>query len=102
MDYGLGEKVALVTGAASGIGRATGELLAGQGARVFAADADAERGDAVARALRDAGADARFAAVDVRDDGALGALVSQARSELGDLNCAINCAGVGAGHASTH
>ena len=68
MDYELGGKVALVTGAASGIGRATTELLAAMGARVVACDVDAEAGEAVA-SLREPGAEARFVAADVTDGG---------------------------------
>ncbi|HEY7620407.1 MAG TPA: glucose 1-dehydrogenase [Solirubrobacteraceae bacterium] len=99
MDYGLRGKVALVTGAASGIGRATAELFAREGARVVASDLDADRGDEVLAAL---GADALYAAADVRDDDALRALVVRAVEAHGRLDCAANCAGVGAGHATTH
>lgn len=102
MDYGLQGKVALVTGAASGIGRATAELFAGAGARVVASDADAERGGAMVKALRDAGAETLFTAADVRDDEALRALVAHTVQAYGRLDCAANCAGVGAGHATTH
>jgi NAD(P)-dependent dehydrogenase (short-subunit alcohol dehydrogenase family) len=96
VDYGLRHRVALVTGAASGIGRATAELFARQGARVVASDLDAEGGAQVVEAL---GADAVFAPADVRDDDALRELVEHAVQTFGRLDCAANCAGVGAGHA---
>ena len=102
MDYGLKGKVALVTGAASGIGRATAELFARDGARVVASDVNAEAGAAVVAELTAAGADARFVAADVTDGDALGAAVADAVAAFGRLDCAANCAGVGGGHASTH
>jgi NAD(P)-dependent dehydrogenase (short-subunit alcohol dehydrogenase family) len=102
MDYGVEGRVALVTGAASGIGRATAELLAGMGARVLASDVDADAGAAVAAALREGGAEARFVAADVTDGGAVRAAVADAVEAFGRLDLAANCAGVGGGHATTH
>jgi NAD(P)-dependent dehydrogenase (short-subunit alcohol dehydrogenase family) len=99
VDYGLRDKVALVTGAASGIGRATAELFARGGARVVASDLDAERGAKVVAAIE---GNVVFAAADVRDDDALRGLVAQAVERHGRLDCAANCAGVGGGHATTH
>jgi NAD(P)-dependent dehydrogenase (short-subunit alcohol dehydrogenase family) len=87
MDYGLEGKVALVTGAASGIGKATAALLAGSGARVVASDLRA--GDDVV-------------AADVTDGEAMRAVVAQAVETHGRLDLAANCAGVGGGHAATH
>jgi NAD(P)-dependent dehydrogenase (short-subunit alcohol dehydrogenase family) len=92
VDYGLEGKVALVTGAASGIGRATVDLLAQLGASVVASDIDAGA---------DLG-DVRFVAADVAQEGALDGAVEQAVSAFGRLDVAANCAGVGGGHASTH
>ena len=102
MDYGLNGRVALVTGAASGIGRATAELFAAMRARVVACDVNADAGAAVAAALREAGAEARFVAADVTDGEALREVVADAVAAFGRLDCAANCAGVGGGHASTH
>jgi NAD(P)-dependent dehydrogenase (short-subunit alcohol dehydrogenase family) len=102
MDYGLADKVTLITGAASGIGRATAELFASIGARVVASDVDAEGGSATVERLSKAGHEAMFVAADVTDDEALGALVATAIDGFGRLDCAANCAGVGAGHAPTH
>jgi len=100
--YGLCDKVAVVTGAASGIGRATAELFAREGARVVASDLDAEAGAEAVEGLRADGASALFVAADVRDDDAVGAVVARAVEEHGRLDCAANCAGVGAGHGATH
>jgi NAD(P)-dependent dehydrogenase (short-subunit alcohol dehydrogenase family) len=92
MDYGLEGKVALVTGAASGIGRATADLLGELGAQVVASDIDdtADLGRV------------RFVAADVAEEGALEKVVAEAIRAFGRLDCAANCAGVGGGHASTH
>jgi NAD(P)-dependent dehydrogenase (short-subunit alcohol dehydrogenase family) len=102
MDFGLAGKVALVTGAASGIGRATAEVFAGMGARVVASDADAKRGAATVDRLRERGSEAVFIAADVTDAAAVDALVAAAVDAYGRLDCAANCAGVGGGHATTH
>ncbi|QXE33282.1 glucose 1-dehydrogenase [Streptomyces sp. GMY02] len=62
-------QVAVVTGAASGIGAATAERLAAEGAAVILADLAAERGEAVAAAVRDRGGRALFVRADVADQG---------------------------------
>jgi NAD(P)-dependent dehydrogenase (short-subunit alcohol dehydrogenase family) len=87
MDYGLQGKVALVTGAASGIGKATAELLAAKGAYVVGCDVKAG-GDVLA--------------ADVTDGEALRAVVAEAVARHGRLDVAANCAGVGGGHGATH
>ncbi len=102
MDLGLEGRVVLVTGAASGIGRATAGQLAEMGARVLASDIDADAGEAAAAALRDAGGDVRFVAGDIAEDDTAAALVAAAVDAFGRLDGAANCAGIGGGHASTH
>jgi NAD(P)-dependent dehydrogenase (short-subunit alcohol dehydrogenase family) len=102
MDYGLQGRVALVTGAASGIGRATAQLFASMGARVVASDLDAHGGADTVGELNEAGGDGVFMAADVTDGAAVDALVAFAVESFGRLDCAANCAGVGAGDAPTH
>jgi NAD(P)-dependent dehydrogenase (short-subunit alcohol dehydrogenase family) len=102
MDYGLQDKVVLVTGVASGIGRASAELFATMGARVVASDLDADRGAETANELRAAGRETIFTAADVTDGDAVAALVASAVDTYGGLDCAVNCAGVGGGDALTH
>lgn len=83
--------VAMVTGGASGLGRATVEAMHAAGAGVVIADLASSDGAAVADEL---GARARFAACDVtRDDDVAGAVAAAAG--LGTLRVAVNCAGVG-------
>ena len=78
----------LVTGAATGIGRATAELLARLGARVFGIGLDA----AEAGGLAAAGVE--FGAVDIRDDAAVRAAVATAAARFGRLDGVVNAAGV--------
>jgi NAD(P)-dependent dehydrogenase (short-subunit alcohol dehydrogenase family) len=102
MDYGLKGRVALVTGAASGIGRATAGLFATMGVRVVGSDIDADGGAAAVSELAGAGGEAVFMQADVTDDAAVAALVAFAVESFGRLDCAANCAGVGGGHGPTH
>jgi NAD(P)-dependent dehydrogenase (short-subunit alcohol dehydrogenase family) len=81
---------ALVTGGASGLGRATAELLLERGARVVLFDLPTSAGEEVAREL---GSSARFVAGDVTSEEDAQAAVAAA----GDLRIAINCAGIGSG-----
>jgi NAD(P)-dependent dehydrogenase (short-subunit alcohol dehydrogenase family) len=102
VDYDLQRRVALVTGAASGIGQATAELFARLGARVVASDINIDRGEAVVEGLREAGQEAIFVAADVSDDEAVTNLVARTVEAYGGLDCAAHCAGIGAGHSPTH
>ena len=71
----LEDRVAIVTGAARGIGRETAEMLASAGARVAVADLDKEAAEAVAAAMRTAGLRAFAIAVDVADEASVEAVV---------------------------
>jgi NAD(P)-dependent dehydrogenase (short-subunit alcohol dehydrogenase family) len=96
MDLHLEGKVALVTGAASGIGRAVAELLAAEGARVVVSDLEraAEAGQAVCRGIASNGGDARFIPCDVSDGKQVHSLVVQTVEAFGQLDIACNNAGI--------
>jgi NAD(P)-dependent dehydrogenase (short-subunit alcohol dehydrogenase family) len=85
-------KVALVTGAARGIGRAVAEALARDGAAVVVADLPSSNGEATAAALRSQGQQALFVAADVRDGADL--MVAAALDNFGRLDILVNNAGI--------
>ncbi len=87
-------KRSIVTGAASGIGRATAELLAAEGARVVLADIDRVNGEAAARAIRERGGDARFVPCDVTVSADCLAAVSATIEAFGGLDILCNNAGI--------
>jgi meso-butanediol dehydrogenase/(S,S)-butanediol dehydrogenase/diacetyl reductase len=87
-------RTALVTGAASGIGRATALRLAAEGARVFAADRDAPKLEETVAQIRAAGGEAVPHALDVSDAAACRAAVEAAAARLGRLDVLANVAGV--------
>jgi len=84
------EKVAVITGAARGIGRATAELLLAGGARVVIADVD---GDAAARTAAELGGETAVWAGDLTADGAAEALIGTAVESWGRLDIVVNNAG---------
>lgn len=89
-------KVVLVTGAASGMGRATACLFADEGAKVAVTDIDGEGAAEVARRIREAGGTARSWRLDVADAAAVEAVVAEAAEAFGGLDVLVNNAGVSA------
>ena len=90
----LKEKVAIVTGAASGIGQATAELFAEEGARVVLADIDTNFGEAVASGIRDKGGLAHFVAADIASEVEARKISEQAVRVFGGINILVNNAAV--------
>lgn len=104
-ERGLGRlsaKVALVTGASTGIGRASAEALAAAGAWVMLADVDAARGEAAARDLRARGLTAQFVRADVTVDQQVATMVRETVDVLGGLHLAFNNAGIEGDAGPTH
>jgi NAD(P)-dependent dehydrogenase (short-subunit alcohol dehydrogenase family) len=89
----LKDKVALVTGGASGIGRVSAGAFAREGAKVVIADIDAEQGAESARHLAKAGAEVLFVACDVTHAQEVQALIEGVVRAYGRLDCAFNNAG---------
>jgi NAD(P)-dependent dehydrogenase (short-subunit alcohol dehydrogenase family) len=89
------QKTALVTGATSGIGRATAELLAARGVHVIVSGRNAERGAAIVRHIRKTGGRADFLAADLHDVASATELAEEAlRLGAGRVDILVNSAGI--------
>lgn len=86
----LHDKVAIVTGAARGMGEATATLFAASGAHVVVADVDVTHGKAVADAIIARGHSAAFVHVDIGDSASVQAMVVETVSRFGRLDVAVN------------
>lgn len=93
----FGGKVALVTGAASGIGRATAQAFAREGARVVAVDVNAAAARETVDAIAASGGEAIACMADVSDPADCEAMVARAIAAFGRLDMAVNNAGIPAG-----
>ncbi len=87
-------KVALVTGAGSGIGEAAAKLFAAEGAKVMVVDIDLAAADRVVDEIVAAGGQASSVAADVTDEADVAAMVTAAQERYGRLDCAFNNAGI--------
>lgn len=92
----LNDKVALVTGGASGIGRATALTFAREGAKLVIADMNPEGGHQTVHIIRENGGEAIFVQVDVSQAATVEAMISATVETYGRLDCAHNNAGIGA------
>ncbi len=95
------DKVALVTGAGSGIGEACAMTFARSGAKVIVADFDKDGGDRVTEAIRAESLEATFVEVDVSKPEQIEAMVAATVKTYGGLHVAVNNAGIGGAQALT-
>ena len=91
----LEQKVAIITGAGSGIGKATAKLFAGEGAKVIVSDINEEHGKSAVEEIRKAGGEAFFIKADSSKPEDNQALVKQTVEKYGSLDIAVNNAGIG-------
>ncbi len=89
----LKDKTALITGAGSGIGRASAVRFAEEGARVIVAEIDTSLGSATVETVRAAGGEAWFVETDVTQEESVERAVSKAAERYGRLDVLYNCAG---------
>ena len=87
-------KVAIVTGAGSGIGAAIAERFASEGAAVVIAEISAANGDAAARVIRDAGGEVTFIQTDVSDETQVRKMVDGALGRYGRIDVLCNNAAI--------
>ncbi len=95
----LKDKVALITGAASGIGESTALLFAREGAKVVITDIDGENGNKVLEKIKEEGGEAIFIKADTSDPSDSQKSVKKAVAEFGKLDIAVNNAGIGGAQA---
>lgn len=98
----LNDSVVLLTGGATGIGRAIALQMAAAGAIVAIGDTNADGGQHTAAEIRDAGGQASFRPCDVADAGQVAALVDGAIADFGRLDVLVNDAGISGGSRRLH
>lgn len=94
MSMTFAGQVALVTGGAAGIGRATALAFAGQGLKVVVADVDASGGEQTVASIRTAGGEAVFVPCDVTQEAQVQQLMARTLDAYGRLDYAFNNAGI--------
>ena len=102
MGKQLEGRVALVTGGSSGIGRATALTFARDGAKVVAADVNAEGGEETVSMVKEAGGDAIFVKTNVSSSAEVETLINKTVETYGQMDCAFNNAGISGSMSLTH
>lgn len=92
--FSLNGKVAVVTGAAQGIGKSTAQSLAQLGAKVAVADINQEKVDAVVSEIKESGADALGVIVDVASNDSISAAIQKVAEYFGGIDIIVNNAGI--------
>lgn len=95
-------KVAVVTGAALGLGKATAQLLGHEGAHVAVTDVRDDDGTRVADSIHKAGSEAQFWHLDVSDEGNVRAVMGEIAETFGGIDILINNAGISGANKPTH
>jgi NAD(P)-dependent dehydrogenase (short-subunit alcohol dehydrogenase family) len=93
MSSGFAGKVAVVTGATSGIGQTTAALFAKNGAKVVVSGRSTEKGEAIVKTIKDAGGDAIFVGADVVKAGDVEKLMAKAVEKYGRIDYVVTSAG---------
>jgi NAD(P)-dependent dehydrogenase (short-subunit alcohol dehydrogenase family) len=101
-DQRLAGRVAVVTGSATGIGRAIALRLASEGARVVVADRNTDLGEATVKAIAEGGGEATFVACDVSDTAHVRALMQTAAERFGGIDALVSNAGIPGAGAPAH
>jgi NAD(P)-dependent dehydrogenase (short-subunit alcohol dehydrogenase family) len=102
MQFDFKGKTALITGAGSGLGRATAILFAKNSANVVVSDLNIDGGEETVRLITDAGGTAVFIACDVANELEVNSLIQKSVSDFGQIDFAVNNAGIGGKWLPTH
>jgi NAD(P)-dependent dehydrogenase (short-subunit alcohol dehydrogenase family) len=94
VDFGLKGKVAMVTGAAQGIGSETARLLSYEGCNVALADVNFEKAERIAGEIQAKGCEAKAFHCDVSETVSVTDTVKKVREALGDIDILVNNAGI--------
>ncbi|MCM6776609.1 glucose 1-dehydrogenase [Nocardia sp. CDC159] len=101
-DSLLGDKVALITGAASGIGAVAARVFTAHGAKLVLADLNDEKGNELAAEIENSGGEALFVHTDVSSEDDVAAMMRAVVERFGRLDCAFNNAGIDGHPAIAH